>query len=190
MDDWRSKLASNLLGTKAGPSMENRFAPSAAQQLTIAFGHARTEVNYLLSLGRTNNLPVKGDVLGDDVFLQLGAHKLHIAVSRPRGAILVEGTGREPTILTYDAQAASFVLPTGARADAQAFIHAAVESLVAAWKAAPGPLPGPQWPPPQRARVHGAPPYHDAPPPGHIEPPKALPAPQDAPSSTPPKPSP
>jgi hypothetical protein len=187
MDDWREKLAGELLGDRgaqAMPGMANRFAPGAAQQLAIALGYARTEVSYLLALGRTNNLQTTGNVLGDDVWLQIGHVRLRFLLDRARGALVVFQVGREEVVITYDGAKGALVLPTGEGVDMKDYVRKAIESTVAAWKQNPTPLPGPQWPAnPPRARIHGMPPYDDAPPPGNIDPTKAGP-PAELPATT------
>jgi hypothetical protein len=135
MDDWHQRLSSQLLGTELQTS-----SPTAAAQLEIAFGFARTEVSYLLGLAHTARLPVTGSVMGDDIGVQLGTTVLRFVLSRADASILVFAPGQEAhTRLRWDAAKQSMVLPEGQSIDMREFVRQGVEATVAAYKEAPPP---------------------------------------------------
>jgi hypothetical protein len=158
MDDWRNRIAADLLGV--APTSTGNFAPDGAASLEIALGLARTEVAYFLAIGRTNQLPMNGNVQGDDVWLQLGATKLRFLYARKEHAIVATVAGHDEIKITWDAPSRRLVVPTGEAFDMKDFVRRAIEDTVATWKADPVPLRRPPWPdPPARAVIHGVPGY-------------------------------
>jgi hypothetical protein len=137
MDDWHQRLSSQLLGTAP-----QTLDPTASAQLEIAFGHARTEVSYLLGLAHTGRLPVTGNVIGDDIGVQLGATVLRFVISRGDGGFITATIpGQEkPARLMWDQNRQSMVIGDQP-IDMREYVRAAVEATVAAYKAAPAPPP-------------------------------------------------
>ena len=75
MDDWRGRLASELLGTPGSAGAQSSGAPSSSTGTTaleIVIGHARSEMAYVLEFGRAHGLPVTGSIFGDDSGLRRG----------------------------------------------------------------------------------------------------------------------
>jgi len=133
MDEWRQKLLGELV--PEAPTMQR----SAATELEIAFGYARSELTYVLELGRAHKLPATGAVYGDDVWLTLGSAKLRFVYDRKNGAITASIPGRDEQRITYDAGAHALDGPSAGPFDMRAFVREAIDATVAAYKAAPPP---------------------------------------------------
>lgn len=162
MDDWRNRIATELLGKSvASAGDRSAFAPDAATAVVIALGVARAEVAYFLALGRTHSLPMTGNAQGDDVWLQLGETRLRFAYDRARHEIAaqVDAGNREEIVIAWDDARRVVRTPVDEAFDMRSFVRSAIEETIAAWKANPVPLPPAQWEPPQRAVIHGAPGY-------------------------------
>jgi hypothetical protein len=137
MDDWHQKLSSQLLGTTP-----QTLSPTASAQLDIAFGMARTEVSYLLGLAHTGRLPVTGNVMGDDIGVQLGAIVLRFVLARGDGGFITAYIpGQEkPVRLMWDASRETMALGDQP-IDMREYVRSAVDATVSAYKAAPAPPP-------------------------------------------------
>ena len=131
MTDWRSRLTEQLLGPQSSPS--SRPDPNAL--LEIVVGHARSELTYVLELGRTHSLPVTGSINSDDMWIRVGATTLRFNYSRRAGVIVASVVGREDQQLRYNADKRAVVTPDGEELDATAYIRDAIDATVNAWKA-------------------------------------------------------
>jgi hypothetical protein len=131
MNDWRSKLTEQLLGP-AGRFDAAR--PNSGAALEIVFGHARSELTYVLELGRTHNLPVSGSVTGDDIWLRVGATSLRFHFSRRAGVIVASVIDREDVQLRYDPEQRAVVTPDGVVVDPAGFVREAIDATVTAWR--------------------------------------------------------
>lgn len=129
MDDWRKRLAAKLLGDKGTPSL----ALDARTTLEIAFGRARSEVTYVLELGRAHALPVSGSVTGDDVWLRLGESVLRFRLDRQSLAIVAFVPRLKDTTFTFDAEHRTLVTASREAIDFDQFVKEAVESVVQGW---------------------------------------------------------
>ena len=132
MTDWRSRLTEQLLGPP-GSSPPTRPEPSAL--LEIVLGHARTELTYVLELGKTHNLPVTGSVTTDDLWIRVGATTLRFNYSRRAGVIVASVIGREDQQLRFSPEKGAVVTPDGEPLDATAYVRDAIDATVNAWKA-------------------------------------------------------
>lgn len=134
MDDWRRGLVSQLLGEKH-PAAKTSFEPSADAQLEIAFGRARSELTYLLELGRANKLPFTGSLIGDEIWVRLDDRTtLTFRIERVNAGILANLPGRGDVLVRWDAAKNSFVEANGEPVDMQAFVRAAIDTAVAQFK--------------------------------------------------------
>jgi hypothetical protein len=141
MDEWRTRLASELLarenaagaGADARTSARDAFAPSGPTAMEIAFGRARSELTYVLELGRAHHLPIVGSVVGDDVWIRIGEARLAFTLDRAALAIAAKVVGRDETTLAWD-DAARAVTAGGAAIDVDAFVREAIDATVRAWK--------------------------------------------------------
>ncbi len=131
MDDWRSRLTESLLGNPG--KTETKPDPVAA--LEIVLGQARTEITYILELGKAHNLPTTGNVNGDDVWLRVGATSLRFHFSRRAGVIVASVVGREDQQLKYSVEKRGVVGPDGELLDTARYIREAIDATVNAWKA-------------------------------------------------------
>jgi hypothetical protein len=131
MDDWRNRLTEQLLGQ--GKPDSTRPDPAAA--LDIVLGQARSEITYILELGRAHNLPVAGSVNGDDIWLRVGATSLRFHFSRRAAVIVASVVGREDQQLRYSTEKRGVVTPDGELLDTPRFIREAIDATVTAWKA-------------------------------------------------------
>ncbi len=135
MDDWRTKLAAELLGDRKTAEPFD-FSPSGLTALEIAFGQARSEVTYVLELGRAHGVPVVGNVIGDDVWLRLGATTVRFAIDRNQQRIVAQVPGRPDDTISWDGAKRSLAR-AGEPCDIKAFVRSALDATVAAWKKAP-----------------------------------------------------
>lgn len=117
MDEWRSRLAADLLDAPASPG----GALAHATAMEIAFGKARSELTYVLALGRAHRVPITGDVAGDAIWIRLGEEHLAFTFDRASSVISMEATGRANASIT--------------RPDAiDEAVREAVDTAVRAWK--------------------------------------------------------
>ncbi len=136
MDDWRERLASELVG---GAGATGASGPPSSSEgivaLEIVIGHARSEMTFVLELGRAHGLPVTGSIFGDDVWVRIGATTLRFNLSRRAGVIVTSVVGRGDSQLKWSPERRSVVDPEGAPLDAISFVRGAVDATVGAWKA-------------------------------------------------------
>ncbi len=132
MSDWRSRLTEQLIGPSGGPQ-STRPDPSAL--LEMVHGQARSELTYLLELGKTHSLPVTGSVTTDDIWIRVGATTLRFNFSRRGGVIVASVVGREDQQLRYSADKKAVVTPDGEPIDAVSYVREAIDATVNAWKA-------------------------------------------------------
>lgn len=136
MDAWRKGLVSQLVGD-AHVANATSFEPTADAQLEIAFGRARTELAYLLGLAGPNRLPFTGILHGDEIWVHLGsAAELRFRVDRAHATIVATLGGKEIP-LRWDTSKKSLVEASGETVDMEAFVRAAIDQAVAAFKAQP-----------------------------------------------------
>src|SRR5271156_6082379 len=104
-DDWRARLAVELLGEDEVEPISQRltFAPEGATAMEIAFGQARSELTYVLELGRAHHLPVVGAVVGDEIWIRIGEAKLSFRLDRQATVIHANVSAADST-LTWDAK--------------------------------------------------------------------------------------
>src|SRR5262245_32020934 len=134
MDAWRKGLVSQLLGD-GHPAAATSFEPTAQAQLDIAFGRARTELTYLLELGRANKLPFTGSLTGDEIWVRLGDRAtLTFRIERANASILANVPGRGDVLVRWDPAKKAAVEANGASVDFEAFVRAAIDATVAMFK--------------------------------------------------------
>lgn len=129
MDDWRKRLATKLLGDKGTPSL----SLDARTTLEIAFGRARSEITYVLELGRAHALPLAGSVTGDDVWLRLGESVLRFRLDRQALAIVAFVPGSKDSTFTFDPEYRALVTANRQAVDFDTFVKEAVEAIVHGW---------------------------------------------------------
>jgi hypothetical protein len=132
-DEWRERLAAQLLGA-AAPSPRD-FSPGAVTALEIAFGHARSEVTYVLEFARAHALPATGSVIGDEVSLTLGRGTVRLRIDRRERCITVTVPGEDLAQLTWDETRRAVVRAGGGEVEMRTFVRAAIDALVADWRA-------------------------------------------------------
>ncbi len=130
MDEWRKRLADKLLGDKGTPSL----ALDARTSLEIAFGRARSEVTYVLELGRAHALPMAGSVTGDDVWLRLGEAVLRFRLDRQALAIVAFVPGARDTTFSFDPELRTLVRGSRQPVDFDHFVKDCVEGIVHGWE--------------------------------------------------------
>jgi hypothetical protein len=127
-DEWREQLAGRLLGTAA--VAPNDFSPTAPTALEIAFGHARSEVTYVLELARAHAVPARGSVIGDDISLRLGEGVLRFHISRREQTITATVPGRDEERLHWDAARRTMALSDGSAIEMKPFVRGAIDAVV------------------------------------------------------------
>jgi hypothetical protein len=134
-DEWRARLAVDLLGgDDAAPvSRRARLAPEGPTAVEIAFGKARSELTYVLELGRAHHRPVVGSVVGDEIWIRLGEAKLSFRFDRRTTAVHALIVGREAT-LAWDDGRRAIVSGGGDVVDVESFVREAVDETVRAFK--------------------------------------------------------
>jgi hypothetical protein len=133
MDDWRNRLTEHLLGPTSQRIPISGVESSTA--LEVALGQARSEIMYVLELGRAHDLPVTGSVNGDDIWLRVGATTLRFHYSRRAGVIVATVVGREDQQLRWSQEKRAVILPSGEVLDAPTFVREAIDATVSAWRA-------------------------------------------------------
>lgn len=131
MTDWRSRLTEQLLGPQSSPTSSR---PDANSLLEITLGHARSEMSYVMELGKAHKLPVNGSINGDDIWIRIGATTLRFNYSRRAGVIVASVIGREDQQLRYSPEKKGVVLPNGELLDAPTYVREAIDATVNAWK--------------------------------------------------------
>jgi hypothetical protein len=132
MDDWRSRLTEQLLGPTSQRTPLSGVESGTA--LEIVLGQARSEITYVLELGRAHGLPVTGSVNGDDIWLRIGATTLRFNYSRRAAVIVATVIGREDQQLRYSQEKRAVILPNGEVLDGPAFVREAIDTTVNAWR--------------------------------------------------------
>jgi hypothetical protein len=141
MDEWRNRLAEQLLGNPEHAHDGNRpKAPASAMisgvtAMEIAFGKARSELTYVLELGRAHHLPIVGSVVGDEVWIRLGETKLVFQLDRATPKVTAKAHGRSDTRMTWDAASRAIVTDGNKVIDVEWFVRDAIDATVRAWKA-------------------------------------------------------
>jgi hypothetical protein len=131
MDEWRQKLARNLVAqTPAG------FLPGAAASLEIALGIARSELAYVIELARAHRIPATGNVAGDDVWMRLGEARVRATLNRREGVLAIAREGHDDVRLSWDEGKRAMVGTDGAPADVRAMVRDAIDALVSTWQTA------------------------------------------------------
>ncbi len=135
-DEWRARLAAELLGEDEVEPISQRmtFAPEGATAMEIAFGQARSELTYVLELGRAHHLPVVGAVVGDEIWIRLGESKLTFRLDRQATVIHANIAAADST-LTWDPKGRAIVTSAGKAVDMQSFVQGAIDATVRAFKA-------------------------------------------------------
>jgi hypothetical protein len=85
MDDWRTKLAKELIAETPA-----REAPEAAVAMEVSFGEARSAINYALGIAHAHRFRVTGRVDGDDVWIRLGDGQVRVTLNRRRAEITLD----------------------------------------------------------------------------------------------------
>jgi len=143
MDEWRTRLAAELLdenaenaGERAGRSV---FAPSRSTAMEIAFGRARSELTYVLALGRARaqssapSAPITGDVAGDAIWLRVGEARLAFTFDRDAGEIAMSAPGRDAKLAVRED---GTLAANGEPCEIDALVRDAIDATVRAWKMA------------------------------------------------------
>ena len=133
-DEWRAKLADQLLGTTTAIGDRATFVPDAAASMEIAFGKARSELAYVLELGRSNSVPVVGSILGDDVWIRLGAAELRFVFDRGAKVVRATVNGRVTT-LNWDARQRAIATSDGKLVDMDFFVRESIDATVKTFRA-------------------------------------------------------
>jgi hypothetical protein len=135
-DEWRARLAAELLGEDDAPPVSQRMtlAPDGATAMEIAFGQARSELTYVLELGRAHQLPVVGAIVGDEIWIRLGDSKLSFRLDR-QATVIHATIGDAESTLTWDAKGRAIVTSGGKAVDMQSFVQGAIDATVRAFKA-------------------------------------------------------
>ena len=141
MDEWRTRLAEELLSAqdKATGDRPTAFGPpliSGPTAMEIAFGKARSELTYVLELGRAHHLPIVGNVVGDDIWIRLGETKLAFRFDRTASKIAGTVVGQD-ALLSWDPQSRAIVTRIGKPIDVEWFVRDAIDATVRAWKSPP-----------------------------------------------------
>lgn len=141
-EDWRARLAADLLGNEDEDEPASQrattipFSPDAATAMEIAFGQARSELTYVLELGRSKSLPVLGSVLGDSIWIQLGEAKLAFRLDR-KASIIHATIAAVDSTLAWDAKGRAITTSEGRSVDMQSYVQSAIDSTVRAYKSQP-----------------------------------------------------
>jgi hypothetical protein len=133
--EWRTRLAAELLGPReVEPESErDTFAPEGATAMEIAFGKARSELTYVLELGRSHQLPVAGTVIGDTVWVRLGEVELRFILDRATTTIASRVLGKDE-MLAWDAKQRAIATGSGKLVDVEFFVREAIDATVKAYK--------------------------------------------------------
>ena len=133
--EWRARLAAELIGESGIQPASQRatFAPDGATAMEIAFGHARSELTYLLELGRAHHLPVVGVVAGDEIWVRLGESKISFRFDRQATVIHASVAGAESS-LSWDPKVRAVVTNDGRAVDVQTLVQSAIDATVRAFK--------------------------------------------------------
>jgi hypothetical protein len=138
MDDWHGRLARDLISeTPAG------VVPDGSASIEIGFGQARSAVAYVLELARAHRLPATGSIAGDDVWLRVGDGRVRFTLNRREAHVRVDvrvpgspGASSERVVRWDDAQHL-VVDEKGASTNLGADARAAIDAIVADWRARP-----------------------------------------------------
>jgi len=130
-DDWRAELAARLTAPKPGQST---FHPSAATELEIALGRARSEVTYALELCRSHGVPAMGSAIGDEVSLRLGEQAVAFRIDRLGARIVAKVPDKDEVVHTWDAEKRA-VVAGGEGVDVTRMARGAIDTVVSAWRA-------------------------------------------------------
>jgi hypothetical protein len=132
-DEWRARLADQLLGTETPIGDRATFTPDAASYMEIAFGKARSELSYVLGLGRSHSLPVAGSVTGDEVWIRLGDAELRFALDRAAKVVRATADG-QTRALTWDPRQRAIATSDGKLVDMEFFVRESIEATVKKYK--------------------------------------------------------
>jgi hypothetical protein len=128
--EWKGRIAAQLV------SPEGSQTSHATIALEIALGVARGELAFVLELGRAHGLPVSGSIVGDDVWIRIGASTLRFNFSRRAGVIVASIVGRGDAQLKWTVDR-GIVGPDGMAVDVDRYVRDAVEATINAWRARP-----------------------------------------------------
>lgn len=113
----------------------------AETALEIALGHARSEITYVLELGRAHGLPFAGHVHGDDVWLVLGDGRamVRFTYDRRHFAIAVRAPGQDERKVAWDDKSSALTCGGLLFDDEQmkTVVRSSIDAAVVAWKATP-----------------------------------------------------
>jgi len=135
MDDWRSRLTEQLIGPTSQRTPLSGAGVEASTALEVALGQARSEMTYVLELGRAHALPITGSVTGDDIWIRVGATTLRFNYSRRAGVIVATVVGREDQQLRWNPERRAVLLHSGEILDARTFVREAIDATVGSWRA-------------------------------------------------------
>jgi hypothetical protein len=133
MDEWHEKVVRELTAETPSGSV-----PEPAASLEIAFGQARSSVAYVLELARAHRIAATGCINGDDVWLQLGEARVRFTLNRREGHVSVNRPDNDEVRVPS---------PGVAPAQLGTLARAAIDALVARWRALPADAKRPSAPP-------------------------------------------
>lgn len=130
-DDWHVRLHHELA------SDSRSVASDEVTALEIAFGQARTAINYAIELARAHRIPVQGATAGDDVWFQLGDWRTRIVLNRRERQLVARRPGHDETYVRWDCGHETAMTEDGP-VDVGELARQGIDAVVAAWRTQPG----------------------------------------------------
>ena len=132
MKDWYRSVAAALVGrTRArGPS-------EAETALEVALGQAREPIAYLLELSRAHRIGARGNLVGDDVWIQLGDRRLRLTLNRRDATLAMRPGSGEGVVVHWDADRKALADCAGVLVDVVAMTREVLATLVGDWSSDP-----------------------------------------------------
>jgi hypothetical protein len=132
MLDWHRRVAADLTArTPSGGPDEGDVA------LEVALGQAREAIAFVLELARAHRIAAAGNLIGDDVWVHLGAARARFTLSRRDARITFRQSPGEGTIIRWEAAQSALVDARGQRVEALSVARRAMDSLLTEWSTNP-----------------------------------------------------